>query len=161
MDTGGSTGLYRVALSSMNPQQQSSPDYATRADVRRVEDKLDGLSITYVTRGEYVAAQTLHTTITATMTAQISELSRNVERNREAVESNNKTGGIWLLAELDKIEQRLATRLDNQETKADERFSVHQTEHSKHSQWWIGLLYSSGSAVVIGVIVVIVQHFIH
>src|SRR5260221_91696 len=125
-------------------------DYATRNDVRRVEDKLDGLSNSFITRQEYTAAQTAQTQLLAHITAQITEQAKQVEQNRQSVERTNAEGGKWLLDQFAKLEERLGTRLD-----------AHVTSHSKNNQWLVGLLYGTGSAVVAGIAIAVLQHVLH
>src|SRR5260221_9039087 len=103
--------------------------YATRGDVRRIEDKIDGLANNFITRSEYTAAQTAQTQLIAHVTAQITEQAKQVEKNREAVERTNSEGGKWLLDQFAKLEERLGNRLD-----------AHVESHGKNNQWLVGLL---------------------
>ncbi|SRR5258708_1719177 len=123
---------------------------ALRDDIRRLSDKVDGQHNVFVTRQEYVTNNATLAALISTVASQVTQLAATVDRNREAVEKNTSEGGKWLLDQFDKLEERIAKRLD-----------AHITNHSQSNQWVIGLLYGTGSAIVAGLAIAIVQHFIH
>jgi hypothetical protein len=123
---------------------------AKREDVNRLSDKIDILHTVFVTRNEYTTMHSAISALISTVATQVTNLSNQVEKNRETVDRGKDENNRWLLQKFEAVETRITKKLDE------------QNETSKNSkQWLVGLLYGTASSVVVGLIIVIVAHFWH
>ncbi len=126
------------------PQDGSA---ATRDDVNRLSDKIDGLHTIFVTRNEYTTMHSALTALISTVATQVTNLSNQVEKNRDGMERGKEDNNRWIIQKVDDVEKRLTNKLDEQNE---------TTKNSK--QWLVGLLYGTVSSVIVGAVIVAFTH---
>ena len=134
----------------MVDNQPNPLNIATREDINRLSDKIDGLPNIFVLRSEHNSTTATTTALISAVSAQVTQLSSQVEKNRETVDRTNADGGRWLLTKFDEVEGRLNKKLDEQNERID-----------KHSEWRLGLLYSTVSSGIVAIVVIVATHFWH
>jgi chromosome condensin MukBEF ATPase and DNA-binding subunit MukB len=144
---------------------------ATREDINRLSDKIDGFYTIFLTKTEYTNAHSNLINLVSALTAQVTTLSAQVDKNREitdrAKEDNNRyilvtdrakeDNNRYIMSKIDVADERLGQKIDeqNKDSKTEKAASI------TAKQWLVGLLYSTASSVTVGLIIVVVAHFWH